>query len=351
MQRILCVVFTLILSLGFAAGVPQRAGDRLVPPALQAFEHLVGAWRVHGFLETNKQDGWDEPATWGWRFEKGKIVGMEVEFKDGRYFTAAKLEPLELGSYESPYRLTATTAGEKEKEVVYEGTLKFGKNISFTRQKGDAAAPDQISLQLLHDVRYVMFVESKKGTAVKKLATIGATRADVRFGAAGKEEQGPKCVITGAPGTSTVSHAGQTYYVCCSGCRAEFEHDPEKWIKLFKEGKLKTGTVKPAGDAEKGKPKESDATKPADADSSKPKTEKKESKDAPSKDAAKPKDADSESKSAANLLARGKLLEKNGKRDEAIKVYERLLKEHPKTSEAEAGEERLKALRPSNEST
>ena len=27
-----------------------------------------------------------------------------------------------------------------------------------------------------------------------------------------------------------VSYKGRDYWVCCSGCKAAFEEDPEKWI-------------------------------------------------------------------------------------------------------------------------
>jgi hypothetical protein len=194
----------------------------------------------------------------------------------------------------------------------------------------------------LHDVRYQMLIEAKKSaTLVKKIATIGATRADVRFGAASKEEQGPKCIITGAPGTSTVMHNGQTYYVCCSGCRAEFDHDPEKWLKLAKEGMSKKG----GGDAvsTKVKSKDASASKPAGDDLEKPEREKSESKKSAAKDS-KGK-AESESKSAASILSRAKLFEKNGKADAAIQAYERLLKEYPKAPEAKEAESRLKEMK------
>src|SRR5262245_58648898 len=74
------------------AALPDEGS--LVPPSLEPFEQLIGPWRVHGFLEADKLKGWDEPTTWGWLFEKGKIVGMEVTFNDGKYFSSAKLEPL-----------------------------------------------------------------------------------------------------------------------------------------------------------------------------------------------------------------------------------------------------------------
>lgn len=215
---------------------PFPDDTRVVPPALEPFETLVGDWRAHGFLEADKLKGWDEPASWGWRFDDGKIVGLVANFKDGKYLVSATLEPAES---KDTYKLAATNADQKK--GTYEGVLK-SKKLVLTRQSGDSTLPNQITIELLHDVRYQMLIEARKSkTSVKRVATIGATRADVRFGAVSKEELGPKCIITGAPGTSTVTFKGETYYVCCSGCRAEFEHDPEKWLKLAKEAKAKKG--------------------------------------------------------------------------------------------------------------
>ena len=35
---------------------------------------------------------------------------------------------------------------------------------------------------------------------------------------------------TGMP----ISYKGETFYVCCSGCRDAFNENPEKYIKEFK---------------------------------------------------------------------------------------------------------------------
>lgn len=318
-----------------AAAFGALEETRLVPAALEPFEPLIGEWRAHGFLEAEKLKGWDEPTTWGWRFRKGKIVAAEVTFKGGKYFSAATLEPLEA---EGQYRFAATASDDKP--LTYEGALK-GKKLTLVRQGSDAIGPDQVTIELLHDVRYQMLIEAKKSpTLVRKIATIGATRADVRFGALSKEEQGPKCIITGAPGTSQVTHNGQTYYVCCSGCRAEFEHDPEKWLKLAREGKSKKdGGKAPTGDAAKDKAKGATGSKTSDDNAAKPEAEKNKTKEK----------SDSDSKSATALLARAKLLEKNNKRDAAIQAYERLLKDFPKAREVKEAEIRLKELRMENE--
>jgi YHS domain-containing protein len=38
-----------------------------------------------------------------------------------------------------------------------------------------------------------------------------------------------------------VTYKGQTYYVCCTGCRDAFNETPEKYIKEFLERKAKAG--------------------------------------------------------------------------------------------------------------
>jgi hypothetical protein len=37
---------------------------------------------------------------------------------------------------------------------------------------------------------------------------------------------------------------GKTYYVCCSGCRSEFNANPEKYIKEYEEAKAKKESEK-----------------------------------------------------------------------------------------------------------
>ena len=56
------------------------------------------------------------------------------------------------------------------------------------------------------------------------------------FGAAGGEKK-PECVVTGGLGTMQVSYMGQTYYVCCTGCRDAFNENPAKIIAEYKKRK------------------------------------------------------------------------------------------------------------------
>ena len=44
-----------------------------------------------------------------------------------------------------------------------------------------------------------------------------------------------ECVVTGGIGNITVSYQGQTYYVCCTGCKDLFEEDPAGVLAEYKE--------------------------------------------------------------------------------------------------------------------
>jgi YHS domain-containing protein len=71
-------------------------------------------------------------------------------------------------------------------------------------------------------------------TRFDRLAEIGYTRLGVRFAAG---DSFPECIVTGGRGTIAVSHAGMTYYVCCSGCKEAFDDDPAGILAEYRERK------------------------------------------------------------------------------------------------------------------
>lgn len=48
--------------------------------------------------------------------------------------------------------------------------------------------------------------------------------------AGNKNAAKPECIVTGGTASMTVTYMGKTYYVCCSGCRDEFNANPQKYI-------------------------------------------------------------------------------------------------------------------------
>ncbi|MBI1314741.1 YHS domain-containing protein [bacterium] len=79
-----------------------------------------------------------------------------------------------------------------------------------------------------------MEVYRARGSAALRLRDVAGTqRNGVSFAKADDDYGDRTCVISGGLGTSTVTYNGKSYYVCCSGCKAAFEDDPETWIAKF----------------------------------------------------------------------------------------------------------------------
>ena len=68
-------------------------------------------------------------------------------------------------------------------------------------------------------------------TLLRKDYMIAATREGESLGAAEKKNV---CVVSGGVGTMPITYKGETFYVCCSGCRDAFNENPEKYVKEFK---------------------------------------------------------------------------------------------------------------------
>jgi len=69
-----------------------------------------------------------------------------------------------------------------------------------------------------------------KGLFATEYKVTASNTADSFAGGGGKK---PVCVVTGGLGTTSVTYMGKTYYVCCSGCRDEFNAEPKKYVEEF----------------------------------------------------------------------------------------------------------------------
>lgn len=89
----------------------------------------------------------------------------------------------------------------------------------------------QIAFRQQENNRYLLEVSKRRGTAQYRVHDIVSTQRHGTSFALSDDDYGEKtCIISEGLGTSTVSWKGKSYWVCCSGCRAAFEEDPEKWI-------------------------------------------------------------------------------------------------------------------------
>jgi hypothetical protein len=175
----------------------------------------------------------------------------------------------------------------------------------------------------------------------------------------------------------TVSYQGRTFPLCCTGCRDEFNDNPEKYVKKAAQmaaaqtTKSKNGTASPkgvsrfedafAGDvadalarapgAAKGgtstaKPSAkmdgADTSPPADSKAAAAKKLESSAETAATATAAATKQATR----ATTLLKLGQNLERSGNTTAALGYYRQVVKDFAKTAAAKTAAERIKAIEP-----
>jgi len=222
--------FLLLAALAAADPEPKSAKD-----ALQPFNLFVGSWKGTGYPDGTKEERasgfWQETVAWEWLFKKDDVAVVGTVEK-GKHF--AKLE-LRYSPEKKLFQLTAT-APDKTTQT-YAGTLTTGKtkeHILTLDRTDDTTESQRLVFTLLHHNRYLYRFETKP-TDVKTFTRkyqVGATKEGEPFADVPK---GPECIVSGGLGKIPVTYKGQTYYVCCSGCRDEFKSDPAKYVAEYEE--------------------------------------------------------------------------------------------------------------------
>src|SRR5262249_20378802 len=127
------------------------------------------------------------------------------------------------------YRMTVQTPAKET--LTFEGTLEK-KRLVLERTDAKKKETQRLVFNLFHSNPYVYRQEVKAADKplFRGLYEVGCTKEGVPFVAG---DGRPECIVSGGLGTIKVSYKGQTYYVCCGGCRAEFNDDPEKYIREY----------------------------------------------------------------------------------------------------------------------
>jgi hypothetical protein len=227
----LTTLFLLALHLN-AADAPAKRSPK---EALQAFNSLIGSWKATGTPEgtrEEKQRGfWIETVRWEWQF-KGGDAWLTVAFDKGKHFRKGELRYL---PEKDLFQLRLETAAQET--LRFEGPFKDGR-LTLDRRDEDKKQDQRLTVSLLHANRFLYHYQVKplQSGLYTKLYQVGATKEGVPF-AAGDGK--PECIVSGGLGTMAVTYKGQTYYVCCSGCRSAFNEEPERYIKEYEESKAK----------------------------------------------------------------------------------------------------------------
>ncbi len=176
---------------------------------------------------------WTETVTWEWQF-KGNDAWLKVTFDKSKNFTGGELRYL---ADKDLYQLTLRTPAQEKEPLVFTGRLK-DRDLTVERKDAQTGDAQRLVFKLLHSDRNVYYYQVKQAGKglYRPRFRVGCTRLGVQFA---KGDDRPECVVSGGLGTMPVSYMGQTYYVCCSGCRTEFNADPGKYVREYNAKKAK----------------------------------------------------------------------------------------------------------------
>ena len=235
MRRSLLAAATLFaLTVTLAAADKKEVAEKA---ALQKVGEFVGEWKASGKTKlTGKETLWKETLTMGWKFKDGSS-SIALDIKDGKFYKSGVL------TYDAEKKTYTLTMTDKAKaDSAFTGTFVKG-NLVLTSTDADSGDVHRLTLYTVADgARMVMKSELQakgKGLFSEQFSLAGNKEGESFAGSGGGAggAKKPECIVTGVAGTMQVSFAGKTYYVCCSGCREEFEANPKKYVDLFEKAK------------------------------------------------------------------------------------------------------------------
>jgi hypothetical protein len=203
---------------------------------LQKLQDFIGGWKGSGQPDkprpSPRDPFWSENIDWGWRFKKADVF-LRMNVKGSRHIKTAEMRYLPA---RKAYQLTVHTTDAKKQ--VYEGKLT-GTTLTLERVDPATKETQQIKMNTAAEgIRFIYrFARKDEGATIwKKEYVVATTRIGEELA---RKEKGPECVVSGGRGTMPVTYMGETYYVCCSGCRDAFNENPKKYVDEFKAKKAK----------------------------------------------------------------------------------------------------------------
>ncbi len=228
-----------ITCLLIAADTSPPADVREVVAELQPWRLLIGEWRGIGQPRRGSaRDTWQEQGQVQWEL-KQPPCGIRWQATDSRLwkellFTAG---PRPTGPEATPLEVRVQEPDDTVR--TYRGRQQGTRWVLESVTAADPPSPDvyRLTLTWLNDDRFVVLSEKRaaRQTFYQRVAEVAYQRQGTKLAA--RDSSGPECVVTGGVGTIAVSHAGRTYYVCCTGCKEAFEQDPVAILKEWAERK------------------------------------------------------------------------------------------------------------------
>jgi hypothetical protein len=210
-----------------------------VMAALRPLQVWLGKWNG-----TSRKAVVDQPE-WVWDFRtEPNQPALVLTSDNGEFLRTARLTYLPA---EDAFQLTATDGDGQSRFFQGKFTqpvadvpgddkkLQRTFKLELTEHKPVSAGEQwQIAFAQQDNHRYIVEVNRKRGAGpFTRIDTIHTQREGTSFAISATDYGEKTCIISQGLGTIPVTHEGKTYWVCCSGCQAAFEEDPQKWIARY----------------------------------------------------------------------------------------------------------------------
>jgi hypothetical protein len=227
----------------------QSSAERLtsIREALRPFQILLGSWNGLSKKAATDHPSWaydwvSDPKSPGLRV----VSDNGVYIRDGRLSYLPESDQFELKTTDAE-GVTRTFRGtflEPVRDVAGdEKKLQRTYKLQLTEAESNSSGEQwRVTFNQQENNRYILEVDRKRGNSpFTRVDTIHTQREGTSF-ALSESDYGEKtCIISQGLGTISVSYKGQSFWVCCSGCKAAFDEDPEKWIAKWAEKKKSSG--------------------------------------------------------------------------------------------------------------
>jgi len=242
-------------SSGVAAGKELSAEQKMrtVLDELKPLQIVLGTWRG---TTRKKHGGFQSVDETKWVFDlqtDRQHPALRMTSDKSPYLKSARLTYLPV---DDRFQLQIVDAQGVQRQldgeflVAVQDVPGDGKKLQRTyklqfTQSELGQAPDfwQLVFNQQENDRYLLQLAKKRRKAAKFALydTVATQREGTSFALSDTDYGEKECIISQGLGTTQVSYQGKTYWVCCSGCAAAFNDDPEMWIaEAAKREKAKT---------------------------------------------------------------------------------------------------------------
>ncbi len=241
------------VKLGGATGASDAASSAKKQPsekqvedvkqALKPIQVLLGQWHGSANKLAGGAKGYEELKwVWDWKTDRAQPA-LAMTTEGSAYMKSVRLTYL---AEEQKFQMTIEDKEGQRRELrgtfTQEPTDKPGEDKKQTPQRtykllltevGDVKDRWQVVVNQQENNRYLLEISQARGKNFTRLDTIGTQRENTSFALSDEDFKDRTCVISQGLGTIQLSNKGKSYWVCCTGCKAAFEEDPDKWIAKF----------------------------------------------------------------------------------------------------------------------